>query len=36
MKAEALVHKLATTQLEVKLKTLDNILLNVEAALSTH
>ena len=36
MKREALVHNLETTQVEVKVKTLDNILLNLEAALSTH
>ena len=36
MKTEVLVHTLATTQAEVKPKTLVNILFNVEAALSTH
>ena len=36
MKAEVLAHTLATTQAEVKAKTLDNVLLNVEARLSTH
>lgn len=36
MNAEVLVHTLATTQAEVKSKTVDNILLNVEAALLTH
>ena len=35
MKAEVLAHALATTQAEVKAKTLDNVLRNVEARLST-
>ena len=36
MKAEVLAHTVATTQAEVKAKTLDNVVLNVEAPLSTH
>lgn len=35
MKAEVLVHTLATTHAEVKSKKLENILFNVEAASST-
>ena len=36
MKAEVLAHTVATTQAEVKAKTLDNVVLNEEAPLSTH
>ena len=36
MKAEVLAHTVATTEAEVKAKTLDNVVLNEEAPLSTH